>query len=85
MFCFCNNSRDLKQVSEDESPNIVLIFMDDMGYGDVSCLISDSQILTANLDRLAAEGMSCTDAHACVVPTLVPLSCARAWGLRLLI
>ena len=65
MFCFCNNSRDLKQVSEDESPNIVLIFMDDMGYGDVSCLNPDSQIRTANLDTLAAEGMTCTDVHAC--------------------
>ncbi|MDP6053342.1 MAG: arylsulfatase [Candidatus Latescibacteria bacterium] len=48
-----------------QRPNIVYILADDMGYGDVSCLNPDSQIRTANLDTLAAEGMTCTDVHAC--------------------
>ncbi|NKB70896.1 MAG: sulfatase-like hydrolase/transferase [Candidatus Latescibacteria bacterium] len=45
-------------------PNLIYIFADDMGYGDVSCLNEKAQFKTANLDRLAAEGMRCTDAHS---------------------
>jgi arylsulfatase A-like enzyme len=45
-------------------PNIVLILADDLGYGDVGCYNSQSKIPTPNLDRLAAEGMRFTDAHA---------------------
>jgi arylsulfatase A len=45
-------------------PNIVYIFADDMGYGDMGCNNPASKIPTPNLDRLAAEGMRFTDAHA---------------------
>ncbi len=45
-------------------PNLIYILADDMGYGDVSCLNPDSKIRTRHLDRLAAEGLACTDAHA---------------------
>ena len=46
------------------SPNIVIILADDLGYGDVGCYNAQSKIPTPNLDRLAAEGMRFTDAHA---------------------
>ncbi|MCP5522648.1 MAG: arylsulfatase [Verrucomicrobiales bacterium] len=49
---------------ERELPNILLILADDMGYGDPGCYNPDSRIPTPNLDRLAAEGMRFTDAHA---------------------
>lgn len=45
-------------------PNLVYIFADDMGYGDVSCLNENAPFKTVNLDRLAAGGMRCTDAHS---------------------
>ncbi|MFA9263192.1 MAG: sulfatase-like hydrolase/transferase, partial [Undibacterium sp.] len=45
-------------------PNIVIILVDDMGYGDVGCYNSESKVATPNIDRLAAEGMRFTDAHA---------------------
>ena len=45
-------------------PNIVYILADDLGYGDLGCYNQDSKIPTPNLDRLAAEGMRFTDAHA---------------------
>lgn len=45
-------------------PNIVYIIADDMGYGDVSCLNPDGKISTPNIDRLASEGMTFTDAHS---------------------
>ena len=44
-------------------PNIVLIFADDMGYGDVTAYDPKSKIKTPNLDRLTAAGMMFTDAH----------------------
>ena len=37
------------------SPNIVLIFCDDLGYGDVGCFDA-TDIRTPNIDRLATEG-----------------------------
>ncbi len=44
-------------------PNIILIYTDDQGYGDVSCLNPGSKVQTPNLDRLAREGLTFTDAH----------------------
>lgn len=44
-------------------PNIVLILADDLGSGDLGCFNKDSRIPTPYIDRLAAEGMRCTDAH----------------------
>jgi len=45
-------------------PNVIYILADDLGYGDVSCLNEMSRLQTPNLDRIAAEGMRLTDAHA---------------------
>ncbi|MCL4482667.1 MAG: sulfatase-like hydrolase/transferase, partial [Bacteroidetes bacterium] len=45
--------------AQNPSPNIVLIFMDDMGYGDLSCY-GASQYKTPNLDRMAAQGIRFT-------------------------
>jgi len=44
-------------------PNIVLIYADDVGYGDISCY-GASRVKTPNLDRLAAGGMRFTNAHS---------------------
>jgi arylsulfatase A-like enzyme len=41
-------------------PNVVLIYADDLGYGDLSCY-GNKAFKTPNLDRLAAEGMRFTD------------------------
>ncbi|MCX5682855.1 MAG: sulfatase-like hydrolase/transferase, partial [Planctomycetota bacterium] len=49
-------------------PNIVYILADDMGYGDLACQNPKSKIPTPNLDRLAAQSVRFTDAHA---PTAV--------------
>lgn len=45
-------------------PNVVLIFADDLGIGDLSCFNPESKIRTDNLDKLASQGLRCTDAHA---------------------
>jgi len=51
-------------VKSTKAPNIVYILADDMGYGDMGCNNPDAKIPTPNLDRLAAQGMRFTDAHA---------------------
>ncbi len=47
-----------------DKPNIVVILVDDMGYGDAGCYNPESKIPTPNIDSLAAAGMRFTDAHA---------------------
>lgn len=44
-------------------PNIIFIYADDLGYGDVSCY-GATMIDTPNIDKLATQGMKFTDAHA---------------------
>lgn len=46
-----------------DSPNIIYIMADDMGYGDLGCY-GATKIPTPNTDKLAAEGMRFTDAHS---------------------
>jgi arylsulfatase A-like enzyme len=47
-----------------EQPNIVLILADDLGYGDVGCYNDQSRVATANIDRMARQGMKFIDAHS---------------------
>lgn len=45
-------------------PNVVILYADDLGYGDLGCYQSGSKIPTPHLDRLAADGLRFTDAHS---------------------
>ena len=44
-------------------PNVVLIYADDLGYGDTGAY-GATAVRTPHIDRLAAEGLRFTDAHA---------------------
>src|SRR6059058_5613524 len=44
-------------------PNIVLIYSDDVGYGDVGCY-GASRVKTPNIDKLATGGLRFTNAHS---------------------
>ncbi len=44
-------------------PNIVLIYADDVGYGDVSCY-GATRVRTPNIDRIAGGGLRFTNAHS---------------------
>ena len=46
-----------------ERPNIILIYADDLGYGDVGCY-GATKVETPNIDRLAREGLKFTDGHS---------------------
>ena len=52
-----------RSASPQTAPNIVLVYADDLGYGDVSAYGAKS-IATPNIDRLAISGLRFTDAHA---------------------
>lgn len=45
-------------------PNIVILYADDMGVGDIAIQNPESKIATPHLDRLAREGTRFTDAHS---------------------
>lgn len=42
-----------------EKPNIVLMFLDNIGYGDLGCY-GNTLVKTPRIDRLAREGVRCT-------------------------
>jgi arylsulfatase A len=71
-----------------DKPNLVFILADDLGYGDVQGLNPQrGKIATPHLDRLAAQGMTFTDAHSgssVCTPTRYGLLTGRhAWRTRL--
>jgi len=52
--------------AQTDSYNIILIFADDMGYGEVDSFYKDSPFKTPRLDRMAEEGAKLTNFY---VPT----------------
>ena len=61
-----------------ESPNIVVIFCDDLGYGDLSCF-GHPTIRTPNLDQMAAEGVRLTQFYS-ASPVCTPSRAALMTG-----
>jgi arylsulfatase A-like enzyme len=53
-----------------DKPNIIIIYADDLGYGDVSCYGATS-LNTPNIDRLAKQGLRFTNMH-CTSATSTP-------------
>jgi arylsulfatase A len=66
----------------EDRPNIVLIYADDLGYGDLSCYGAEA-IQTPHCDRVADEGMRFTDAHSpsavCTPSRYATLTGRYAW------
>lgn len=60
-------------------PNIILILADDLGYGDLRSYNNNSLVPTPNLDRLASEGISFTNAY-CPVSVCSPSRYALMTG-----
>ena len=57
-----------------EKPNIVIIYADDMGFGDCTVNNPESKIHTPNIDRLAKEGLRFTDAQTRQLTSTNPLT-----------
>lgn len=61
LFVACNTQ--LKQATKTEKlPNIIFIFADDWGYGDLGCY-GATEVATPNIDKLAAQGTRYTQFH----------------------
>ena len=60
--CFCQHLQAQNNSRQTNPPNIIVILADDMGYGDVSAFNEHSGITTRNLDEMADNGVSFTDA-----------------------
>jgi arylsulfatase A-like enzyme len=56
-------TRVAAQPRSSSPPNLVIIFADDLGYGDLGCY-GNPTIRTPNLDRMAAEGMKLTQFYS---------------------
>jgi arylsulfatase A-like enzyme len=52
-------------------PNVVIIYADDIGYGDLSCYYPPNLLKTPNVDKLAKEGLRFTRAY-CTGATCTP-------------
>ncbi len=59
-------------------PNIIYIYADDMGYGELGCY-GQQKIKTPNLDRMAQEGMRFTQ-HYTGTPVCAPARCMLMTG-----
>ncbi|MBO7280695.1 MAG: sulfatase-like hydrolase/transferase [Bacteroidaceae bacterium] len=69
---------DGKQEVCSNRPNVVLIYADDLGFGDLSCY-GARNVSTPNVDKLAANGLRFTQAHA-VASTSTPSRYALLTG-----
>jgi arylsulfatase A-like enzyme len=83
-----NSLRAAEEAEEPSKPNIVFIYADDLGYGDVQCYNPErGKIATPNIDRLATQGMRFTDAHSssgvCTPSRYALLTGRYAWRTRL--
>ncbi len=61
IFNACTNSAE--PMGQEALPNIVVIYCDDLGYGDLGCF-GNQEIRTPNVDRLADEGMKFTEFYS---------------------
>lgn len=76
--CGARTAGAVLAVADGPRPNLVLILMDDMGYGDLSSY-GAPDIRTPGIDRLAAEGVRFTDFYA-NAPTCTPTRAALISG-----
>ena len=59
----CSEDRTVQKISSIDSPNIVLIFMDDLGYGDIM-QFGSINYETPHINKLAKEGMLFTNFYS---------------------
>ena len=63
MLSGCNHVPPKSNGQNNQKPNIIYIFADDLGIGDLSCY-GATKVSTPNIDRLAGQGIQFTNAYA---------------------
>jgi arylsulfatase A-like enzyme len=59
----CAQQKKPSGQTPDQTPNVIIIYADDLGYGDLGCY-GATRIQTPHIDQLAKEGLRFTDAHS---------------------
>jgi len=59
----CTNCSTTERMDEETPPNVIILFCDDMGYGDMG-ITGHPVIRTPNLDRLAMDGARMTNFYS---------------------
>lgn len=80
VFCLFNvlSVKIQAQTTRKSHPNIIYIYADDLGYGELGCY-GQQKIKTPNLDRMAKEGMRFTQ-HYTSTPVCAPARCMLMTG-----
>ncbi|MCK5281249.1 MAG: sulfatase-like hydrolase/transferase, partial [Cyclobacteriaceae bacterium] len=80
LFISCDSSK--KSAEDKQAPNIIIIYADDLGYGDLSSY-GMTNVGTPNIDRIADEGLKFTNAHTssatCTPSRFSMLTGSYAW------
>ena len=79
--CATQQAPEQRVIACRSHPNIVLIFADDLGYGELGCY-GQQKIQTPNIDRLAREGARFTNFYT-AAPVCAPSRAALMTGLHL--
>lgn len=58
----CGTPKEKETVVKEQPPNILFIFADDWGYGDLGCY-GHTEVATPNIDKLAKQGTRYTQFH----------------------
>ena len=74
----CQSSSAANSSGSKRKPNFVMIYADDLGYGDLGCY-GHPTIRTPNLDRMAAEGAKLTQFYS-AAPVCTPSRAALMTG-----
>lgn len=77
---FTGNYSVIAQKNKSALPNIIYIYADDMGYGELGCY-GQQKIKTPNIDKLAEEGIIFTQ-HYTSSPVCAPARCMLLTGMH---
>ena len=81
MLVGCSTAPAREAATPRRAPNIVLVFADDLGYGELGCY-GQTKIATPNIDRLAREGARFTQFYS-AAPVCAPSRSALLTGQHL--
>lgn len=71
-FLFSPSTSHAQKAKEAKTPNVIFIYADDLGYGDLECY-GATRVQTPNVNKLADSGIRFTNTHATQPPVPHPV------------